>query len=143
MLIGINQNTSGLLRAIRSNGCLFLCFANESPIVFEGSVGVKVLNALWEAAKDSGVINSDDELVDHNALANNFFGLKLKYDGEHHDAYEDIPEDVAFIVGKFVWKYGHFVIINRDKKVIFDPLVKSNSVQYGALQSMRWYYHAN
>lgn len=154
MLKGIKQTDRELLPVIQKYGCLFLCFANASPLVFEGSPGRKALNKIWlEAEKKkyiSGDLNHDGdydddgeaEVQNHTALANEFFALSVRYDGKHHNADEKIPADVAVVFGRFVHKFGHFVQLNKTKKVIFDSLGKSNTVANGKLESMRWYFIA-
>lgn len=142
MLCGINQKSEGLLRIIKDNGCLFLCFAEVSPIAFIGTEGIKALNYLWEKAKDKRIIDSDNVIQNHNAVAD-LFCLKVKYDDKHHDADEAIPNNVAFVFGQYFWKYGHFVVLNKNKEVSLDPLVISNTVKNGVLKSMRWYYYAD
>ena len=139
MLCGINQKTDGLLFAIRQEGCLFLCFAYASPLIFAGKEGVTTLNYLWEKAVDKGYINSQNEIVSHNDIAS-LFCLNVRYDNIHHDSSEKIPSDVKIVFGQYFWKYGHFVVLNKVKEVIFDPLVISNSVKNGTLKSMRYYY---
>lgn len=151
MLTGIRQYNLGLLKVIQKYGCLFLCFAEQSPIVFEKEEGIHRLNAIWEEAVDRGIISGDTdgdgnfdgigeaEVQDHMALAR-LFSLDVRYDGQHHDADERIPPDVAFVFGQFFWKGGHFVIINRRKEVTFDSLGYSNTVKNGTLKSMRYYY---
>lgn len=152
MLKGIKQSDRELLPVIQDYGCLFLCFAEASPLIFEGSEGRKALNKIWvEAEKKkyiSGDLNHDGdyddsgeaEIQNHNALANEFFALSVKYDGIHHKADEKIPLKVKIVFGKYVWKYGHFVVLNKIKKVIFDSFGTSNTVKNGKLESMRWYY---
>lgn len=152
MLKGIKQSDKELLPVIRDYGCLFLCFAEVSPLIFEGSEGRKALNKIWnEATKKgyiSGDINHDGDLDDsgeaeiqnHNALANEFFALSVRYDNQHHKADEKIPSKVLFVFGKYVWESGHFVVLNKSKIVIFDSFGKSNTVKNGKLDTMRWYY---
>lgn len=152
MLKGIKQSDKELLPVIQDYGCLFLCFAEVSPLIFEGSNGRKALNKIWiEAEKKkyiSGDLNHDDdyddngeaEILNHNALANEFFALSVKYDNKHHKAEEKIPSNVKIVFGKYVWKYGHFVVLDKFKKVIFDSFGISNTVKNGKLESMRWYY---
>lgn len=152
MLKGIKQTDNDLLIVIQKYGCLFLCFANVSPLIFEGNSGRKALNKIWFEAEKKGYITGDlnkdgdydddgeAEIVNHNALANEFFALSVAYDNKHHGANETIPASVAFVFGKYVYKYGHFVQIDKSKKVIFDSLGESNTVQNGKLESMRWYY---
>lgn len=152
MLKGIKQSDKELLPVIQDYGCLFLCFANASPLVFEGSNGRKDLNKIWKEAEKKGYISGDlnhdgdydddgeAEIQNHTALANEFFALDVRYDNKHHKADEKIPSNVAVVFGRFVFKYGHFVQLDKTKKVIFDSFGKSNTVANGKLESMRWYY---
>ena len=152
MLKGIKQSDKELLPVIQDYGCLFLCFAEASPLIFEGSNGRKALNKIWiEAEKKkyiSGDLNHDGdyddsgeaEILNHNALANEFFALSVRYDNKHHKAEEKIPSSVKIVFGKYMWKYGHFVVLNKNKKVIFDSFGISNTVKNGKLESLRWYY---
>ena len=152
MLKGIKQTDKDLLPVIQKYGCLFLCFANASPVIFEGSNGRKALNKIWEEAEKKGYISGDinhdgdyddigeAEVQNHNALANEFFALRVKYDNKHHSADEKIPSNVAVVFGKYVYKGGHFVQLDKSKKVIFDSYGISNTVKNGRLDSTRWYY---
>lgn len=152
MLKGINQSDKELLPVIQEYGCLFLCFANASPMIFEGSKGRQALNKIWTEAEKKGYISGDlnhdgdydddgeAEILNHNALANEFFALDVKYDNLHHKANETIPSSVAVVFGRYVYKFGHFVQLNKSKKVIFDSFGTSNTVLNGNLESMRWYY---
>lgn len=139
MLCNINQKSQGLLQEIRADGCLFLCFAYVSPLIFYGTEGICALNVMWKKAVNLKYINADNEIVDHNGILD-LFCIEAKYDGKHHKADEAIPAGVKFLFGKFVWKFGHFGVISKSKEVVFDPLVISNSVKNGKLESMRFYY---
>ena len=155
MLKGIKQSDKLLLPVIQEYGCLFLCFANASPLIFEGDAGCKALNKIWKEAEKKGYISGDlnndrdydddgeAEIQNHNALANEFFALSVKYDNIHHKADEKIPSDVAFVFGRYVYKFGHFVQLDKSKKVIFDSFGKSNTVTNGKLVDTRWYFYAN
>ena len=152
MLKGIKQSDWSLLPVIQEYGCLFLCFAQISPLIFEGMEGRKALNKIWTEAEKKGYISGDlnrdgdyddsgeAEIQNYDALANEFFALSVKYDGVHHKADEKIPSKVAFVFGKYVYKTGHFVVINKSKKVTFDSFGKSNTVRNGKLENMRWLY---
>ena len=152
MLKGIKQSDKELLPVIQDYGCLFLCFAEVSPLIFEGSNGRKALNKIWIEAEKKKYISNDlnhdgdyddsgeAEILNHNALANEFFALSVHYDNKHHKAEEKIPSSVRIVFGKYMWKYGHFVVLNKNKKVIFDSFGISNTVKNGKLESMRWYY---
>ena len=135
MLKGIKQSDKELLPVIQTYGCLFLCFANASPLIFEGSEGRKALNKIWKEAEKKGYISGDinhdgdydddgeAEIQNHTALANEFFALDVRYDNIHHKADEKIPSKVAVVFGRYVFKFGHFVQLNKTKKVIFDEVV--------------------
>ena len=155
MLKGIKQSDKELLTVIQDYGCLFLCFANASPMIFEGSSGRKALNKIWKEAEKKGYISGDlshdgdydddgeAEIQNHTALANDFFALPVKYDNIHHKADEKIPSNVAVVFGRYVFKFGHFVQLDKTKKVIFDSFGKSNTVANGKLDTMRWYFYAD
>jgi hypothetical protein len=140
MLKGIKQTDKELLKPIQDYGCLFLCFANASPLIFEGNNGRQALNNIWKQAEKKGYITGDlngdgdydeaDEamLMRHTELARELFALPVHYDDKHHKADEEIPENVSIIFGKYTYKYSHFVQLNRQKKVIFDSLGNSNTV---------------
>ena len=68
MLHGIKQTDRDLLRPIQKYGCLFLCFAQASPMIFAGEEGRKALNALWKEAEErcyvSGDLNKDGDYDD-------------------------------------------------------------------------------
>lgn len=152
MLKGIRQTDARLSKEIQKWGCLFLCFANASPMIFEGSRGIAALNKIWKEAVRKGYISGDmnhdgdcdddgeSEIINHDALANEFFALSVRYDGKHRRADEKIPDNVVLIFGKFVYISGHFAQLNKSKKVIFDSFGTSNTVLNGKLESMRWYY---
>lgn len=152
MLIGITQKDERLLPVIRKYGCYFLCLAEASPIVFEGDEGCKSLNKIWTVATEKGFISGDlngdgdfdddgeAEIQNVNAICHGFFNLHVSYDNIHHDAEEEIPQEVRLVIGQYFWKGGHFIILNHNKAVTFDSLGVSNTVKYGKLKTMRWFY---
>ena len=152
MLIDIKQSDKGLLPVINDYGCLFLCFAYASPLIFKGAEGRKALNKIWTEATKKGYISGDlnkdgdfdddgeAEILNHNALANEFFAMDVKYDGVHHKADEKIPSKVKVVFGRYVWKGGHFVVLTKSKSISCDPMGKSNTVMNGRLDTMRYYF---
>ena len=72
MLVNIRQTDLELLENIRENGCLFLCFAEVSPLVFVEQNGRKALNKIWKEAVKKGYISEDDIILKHTELANEF-----------------------------------------------------------------------
>ena len=143
MLIGINQNTKELLSEIRDYGCLFLCFAYSTKAVFEGKDGVERLNRMFRALQETGCINNSDTdpyVKDHQGVAD-AFALYATYDNMHHKAEENIPDGVSCVFGRYVYgNIQHFVVLNKDKSVKYDPLIYSKAVTKGKLKDMRWYY---
>lgn len=151
MLKGINQADSRLLSVIQSYGCYFLTLAEASPVVFSGDEGCQRLNGIWAKATDLGIISGDvnhdgdfdddgeAEIQDATALAK-MLGLKVRYDGIHHKADEAIPADVKIVIGQYWYRSGHFVLLNKSKKVTFDSYGKSNTVRNGYLKTMRFFY---
>jgi len=151
MLQGIQQTDKRLLKVIQKYGCLFLCFAYSSPMIFAGEEGIKALNLLWLKAEDEGVISGDlnrdgdyddageAEVKSHDKLAK-IFALDVKYDGCHRQPKEKIPKNVAHIFGCYFWHGTHFVVLNRRLEVVYDPMGYSNTVANGYLKTMRWYY---
>ena len=63
MLKNIRQTDIELLENIRENGCLFLCFAEVSPLVFVEKNGRKALNKIWKEAVKKGYISEDDIIL--------------------------------------------------------------------------------
>ena len=151
MLKGINQADSRLISPIQHYGCYFLTLAEASPVVFKGDEGCQRLNGIWVKATELGIISGDinhdgdvdddgeAEIQDATAIAK-MLGLKVKYDGKHHDASESIPANVAVVIGQYWWRGGHFVLLNKSKKPIFDSYGKSQAVKNGYLKSMRWFF---
>lgn len=152
MLKGINQADPRLISPIQRYGCYFLTLAQASPIVFKGDEGCQRLNGIWVKATElriiSGDINHDGdvdddgeaEIQDVTHLAQEFFNLKVRYDGIHHEGNEAIPSAVKLVIGQYWYKGGHFVQLNKSKEVIYDSYGKSNTVKNGYLKTMRWFY---
>lgn len=152
MLKGINQADPRLISPIQHYGCYFLTLAEASPVVFQGDEGCQRLNGIWVKATElciiSGDINHDGDVDDDGEaeiqnvtrLAQEFFNLKVKYDGIHHGADEPIPANVKIVIGQYWFRGGHFVLLNKSKKVTFDSYGKSNTVKNGYLKSMRFFF---
>lgn len=152
MLKEINQSDSRLIRPIQSYGCYFLTLAQASPIVFKGAEGCQRLNGIWVKATELGIISGDRnhdgdvdddgeaEIQNVTRLAQDFFNLKVAYDGKHHDGNEPVPANVKIVIGQYWYRGGHFVLLNKSKEVIYDSYGKSNTVKNGYLKSMRWLY---
>ena len=151
MLKGITQSDSRLIKPIQTYGCYFLTLAQASPIIFKEDEGCQRLNGIWVKATELGIISGDinhdgdvdddgeAEIQNASALAK-MLGLNVRYDGVHHKADEAIPANVKLVIGQFWWKGGHFVLLNKSKKVTFDSYGKSNTVKNGYLKTMRFFF---
>ena len=140
MLKGINQADTRLISPIQHYGCYFLTLAEASPIIFKEDEGCQRLNGIWVKATELGIISGDinhdgdvdddgeAEIQNATRLAQEFFNLKVKYDGIHHKADELIPANVKIVIGQYWYKSGHFVLLNKSKKVTYDSYGKSNTV---------------
>ena len=151
MLKGINQADTRLISPVQHYGCYFLTLAEASPVIFKGDEGCQRLNGIWVKATELGIISGDinhdgdvdddgeAEIQDATALAK-MLGLEVRYDGIHHAPDEVIPPTVKVIIGQYWYISGHFVLLNKSKKVTFDSYGKSNTVRNGHLKSMRWFF---
>jgi len=151
MIKNILQSDSALIEPIRKYGCLFLCLAYTSPVLFDGQKGCAKLNSLWKEAERKGYISGDlnkdgdyddageAEVQTHDGLLS-LFGIKAKYHG-HTSNPSDYPnEKVNFIFGVFKYSITHFVVINGKDDVIYDPAGHSYTVKHGKLVQRRYYY---
>jgi hypothetical protein len=138
MLIGILQSDKRLDASIQKYGCLFLCLAHASPVEYTGEHGVDKLNKIWQHCHKKGYISTADIMLSHAKVAE-ALGLKVRYFDKHYEPTASIPENVDLVIGQFLWLHTHFVLLNKQKQVIFDPIGKSNTVAKGKLVSLRYY----
>ena len=150
MLYNIRQTNRRLLPEIKKWGCLFLCFAYSSPMIFAGEEGEDALNNIWREAVSRGFISGDlngdgdadddgeSEVRDHDGLCS-LFALGCRYDGLHHKAAEVPTLKVRHVFGCYRWRGTHFVVLDRERRVVYDPMGVSETVRNGKLESMRWY----
>jgi hypothetical protein len=102
------------------------------------------MDSLWEVALNKGVIDSNTTSETYLSIVNpqglvDLMGYNLKYIDKHFDAYDVIPKN-TYVIGAFHWVITHFVVIDSEKEVIFDPIVNgSQTVKNGSLISMRFY----
>lgn len=152
MIDGFKQTDRRLKREIQKWGCLFLCIAEASPYVYKGEEGIALLNWAWDECVKKGGISGDldgdgnadgsgESEITNYAVVLDILKWQVRYDGYHHSTGEAIPDRVCGIIGCWKWKGTHFVIMSRDlKRVVFDPMGESNTVKYGRLDTVRWFY---
>ena len=144
----IKQTDGRLDPYIQKYGCYFLSLAYSVGKAFSPDE----LNVMWNKCISlhyiSGDLNNDGDKDDANeAIIINpngvckVLGAKLIYVDRKFPAILDVPTD-HYAIGCFYnpyTRYRHFVVINEQKQVIFDPIPNSNTVAKGYLESMRIY----
>ena len=128
-----------LALAIGNNGCYFTCliYLAESltgqnyDLIDEFNFCCQKIdanNVAW--ITENGYVNRPDLILAH--YLNKRIGViktnNLKY----------VPSNNDYFIGCYKWNGGsHFVYLNKELKVLFDPLGKSNTVKNGKLESLR------
>ena len=149
----IYQTDPRLGRYYNKYGCLFTSIAYAREYLGGPDWTPNELRAKWEYCIARGFISGDmnkdgdmdddDELViqDHNNVCS-ILGVPLSYIPGHHNPNVVIEKDM-YAIGAFRnprTNFVHFAVIDRNKKVIFDPIEGgSRTVREGYLKSMRLY----
>lgn len=142
------QTDSRLDIYIRKYGCYFMSLAYHTGRDFTP----ERLNHIWADCIKRGFIsgdkNGDGDLDDNGeAIIVNpngvcrMLGLDYTYMDRHFPATDLIPRTYK-AVGCYYnprTKFRHFVAINPDKTVVFDPIENSVTVREGYLESLRLY----
>ena len=144
----LRQTNPALDKNIQKYGCLFLSIANAADKEFTPAE----INKIWLDCITKGYIsgdrNGDNDLDDvneaiilnHDAVAK-ALGAKLAYVPKHYAPDTRLP-DGFYYIGDFynpATKFHHFVVIDRAKQVIMDPIPNSRTVKEGKLYSIRLY----
>lgn len=119
--------------AIQKYGCLFKSIAYFS----KKDISVEEQNNIWDRLVRSGAISRDSVILDHDAVAA-ALGSDIEYLDAHFPPDTPIPTNCVAI-GCFKWKHTHFVVLDRKKNVVYDPIPNSNTVKNGKLISLRLY----
>ena len=127
-----NQLDEEFIAPIRSYGCLFLCMYAFSPAILTK----QRLNELWLLAVKKGII-VDNVIQNHNAMCA-MLGWNCRYLDKHFPPDTQIEANQKAIAC-FRWKYTHFVIVDKTKIILYDPLGCSETVKNGTLESLRLY----
>ena len=144
----LRQTNAALDKYVQKYGCLFFSIANASGKEYLPTE----INKIWAdcCAKGyiAGDLNNDGDLddyneaiiINHDAVAK-MLGAKLAYIPKHYPVDILLPDGYYFI-GEFYNKatdFHHFVVIDRNKQVVFDPIPNSRTVREGKLVSIRFY----
>lgn len=118
---------------IQKYGCLFKSIGYFS----KKDISVEEQNNIWDRLVRNGAISLDSVILNHDAVAD-ALGSDIEYLDAHFPPDTPIPTNCVAI-GCFKWKYTHFVVLDRKKNVVYDPIPNSNTVKNGHLISLRLY----
>lgn len=129
-------------KKIGISGCYFLCICKVAELILD-----KILNVTSLYKKATETIVNGLSIMDEDCFMNNPEALleiitnkKIKLWKEFNLSY--IPKENEYIIGCYEWNdtmetYYHFVLLNTDKMVEYDPYGFSKTVQKGKLVSLR------
>lgn len=129
-------------KKIGISGCYFLCVCKVAELILD-----KILNVTSLYKKATETIVNGLPIMDEDCFMNNPEALleiitnkKIKLWKEFNLSY--IPKENEYIIGCYEWNdtmetYYHFVLLNTDKMVEYDPYGFSKTVQKGKLVSLR------
>lgn len=151
------QTDPQLIGNINKYGCFFMSMVYWFNLVVNKiEIGFNKLNGWWMAAIDAGIIsgdeNGDGDMDDANELLIGdkdkllaLAGVKLKYKGSFApDKVVKMPGQ--FYIGEFYreWtekgkkrSYTHFVGLDENFNVAYDPIPNSLTVAKGILKTVR------
>lgn len=124
-----------ILETIGENGCLALCWG-----YITGCTDLETINGIL-IAMAQGVINENDCFInDNRAYVRILFQLQNKNEEINIKFANTHPNGIVSIAKYYNSRtaYSHFVVVNGDGKVIFDPLGDSVTVKEGHPVEWRW-----
>lgn len=137
----IYQTTDGIDARIRKSGCYFLSILRILEIVTGYSFSVKVVNQIFKISVKVGYIRDDGFIKEEAAqgIAQVASGLT----GKHVYAKRVFEEsDHNFVIGKYVWKDSHFILMPGPLNDTYDPWSEdgSQTVKNGKFHSPRYFF---
>lgn len=151
------QTNLQLIGYINKYGCFFMCMVYWlNLVVNKVELGCNRLNNLWMTAIDSSIIsgdmNGDGDMDDANELLIGdkdkllaLAGINLKYLGSFAPD-KVVKKQGQFYIGEFYrewtekgfkYSFTHFVGIDENFSVVYDPIKDSVTVAKGKLKTVR------
>lgn len=137
-----NLSKQKIAKNIGDNGCYFLSVVYLAEELVKNRFDIIQLFAIANKKITGGLqwIEDDCFMNYPNLLLNYLTGKEVKVRKETDISY--YPKNNEYIIGCFKWKttgttYSHFVVLDKNKNVIYDPLGQSNTVINGKLDSLR------
>ena len=112
------KKTQDIYKSLGEYGCLLLCYLNESNIDVDIT---RYFNNLVEL----GIINEDCFILDANRLLK-YFGSELRVKRGFNPNGNTIVKFRTAASNE-----GHFVVINKNREIVFNSLENSNCVKNG------------
>ena len=139
----INQHNHKLDKNIQKYGCLFLSMAYSS----KDELDEDFLNLAWASCIDKGFITGDvnkngstDDPEDLCIVRTHYDDILKVLGSPYHFVHEtyDRPDDEGFHIACYVYKGGtHYVVVDENERVVYDPTPNSNSVAYGKIMHFK------
>ena len=107
-----------IYKALGDYGCLIFCYLNEANIKVD-------ITRHFRSLVDEDIIDNDCYVLDGNRLLK-FFGSELRVKRGFNPNGNTI---VKFRTSTS--KEGHFVVINKNREIVFNSLENSNCVKNG------------
>lgn len=124
------------------SGCYFLCICKVAELIIDKVVNVPEIYTKATKTNVYGQPIMDDDCYMNNpeALLEIVTNKKITLWKEFDLSY--IPKENEYIIGCYEWDdtmetYYHFVLLNTDKMVEYDPYGFSKTVKNGKLVSLR------
>jgi hypothetical protein len=149
----IYQTDKRLGRYMNKYACLFTSIAFARPYLGGAEWGAEELREKWDTAIVRGYLSGDLnldgdmddpgelEIQNHDAVCDLLGAPMFNIPGHHNPAV--IIEPDMYAIGRFFnprTEFKHFAVINREKKVIFDPIFGGSvTCREGYLLDMRLY----
>lgn len=119
--------------AIGKYGCYFSCLIKIAEKIAAKSIDII---DMFNQCKAKGWIDSECFVQNPDKILAFMTGKKIYVSKTNDTQYKS--NDNEIVIGCFKWnKYSHFVVLNSDKKIEYDPLENSNTAKNGTLESLR------
>lgn len=116
-----------------NSGCYFLSLIKIAEKITNSNIDI--IQAFSDCVQ-KGWITSECYVNNPDLIITFFTGLKSKILKKSNVNY--IAKENDYVIGCFKWQqFSHFVLLDKNNKVAYDPLDKSNVCKYGELDSLR------
>lgn len=132
----LEENCQKIFQTIGSEGCYFLCLCHIIDVEggFEMGLSTDILKVYNEWAEHAW-IDSVCTIRDADKIIKHYFGEKAWVE-RHSDIFK--LYEFCWHIARFEnGNNSHFVIVDKDKNIIWNPLSSSQTVKKGKIESFR------